>query len=82
MGLFSLCFIPALGKSVFHSLDLSKKMDILVFKEFKSDSHTVALDMVVGGRGGQDQDGEFEILPRDSSSEWRQPSGDLESQSN
>lgn len=58
-------------------------MDILVFKEFKSDSHTVALDMVVGGRrGGQDQDGEFEILPRDSSSEWRQPSGDLESQSN
>lgn len=55
-------------------------MDILVFEEFKSDSHTVALDMV--GGGGQDQDGEFEILPRDSSSEWRQPSGDLESQSN
>lgn len=57
-------------------------MDILVFEEFKSDSHTVALDMVVVVAGGQDQDGEFEILPRDSSSEWRQPSGDLESQSN
>lgn len=31
---------------------------------------------------GQDQDGESAILPPDGSSEWRQPSGDLESQSN
>lgn len=31
---------------------------------------------------GQDQDGESAILPPDGSSEWQQPSGDLESQSN
>lgn len=59
-------------------------MDIFVFEEFQSDPHTVALEAGVkrDGGGGRDQDGEFEILPRDSSSEWRQPSGDLESQPN